>query len=80
MLGEVIWQGVALSVAGIVVGVAAAVALARTVASLLFGIGAADPATYVAVSVLLARVAAAASLAPARRAARVDPLTALRAE
>jgi len=80
VLREVVWQGVALSVAGIVVGVAAAVALARTVASLLFGIGAADPATYVAVSVLLAGVAAAASLAPARRASRVDPLTALRAE
>jgi putative ABC transport system permease protein len=80
VLGEVVWQGVALSVAGIVVGVAAAVALARTVASLLFGIGAADPATYVAVSVLLAGVAAAASFAPARRASRVDPLIALRAE
>ena len=80
VLREVVWQGVALSLAGIVVGVAAAAALARTLASLLFGIGAGDPATYAAVALLLAGVAAAASLAPARRAARVDPLIALRAE
>jgi putative ABC transport system permease protein len=80
VLREVVWQGVALSLAGIVVGVAAAAALARTLASLLFGIGAGDPATYAAVALLLAGVAAAASLGPARRAARVDPLIALRAE
>jgi ABC-type antimicrobial peptide transport system permease subunit len=76
VLREVVWQGVALSLAGIVVGAAAAAALARTLASLLFGIGAGDPATYAAVALLLA----AASLGPARRAARVDPLIALRAE
>jgi predicted permease len=80
VLREVVWQGVALSMAGIVVGVAAAIALTRTFASLLFGIGAADPATYAAVALLLACVAAIASLAPARRASRVDPLIALRAE
>jgi putative ABC transport system permease protein len=78
VLREVMWQGVALSLLGIAIGVAAAVALARTLASLLFGIGTADPATYAMVAMLLAGVAAAASLAPARRAARVDPLIALR--
>jgi putative ABC transport system permease protein len=68
------------AVLGIVIGVAAAVALSRYLQSLLYGVRATDPATFAAVAVGLLLVAAAACWIPARRAVRADPLVALRNE
>jgi ABC-type antimicrobial peptide transport system permease subunit len=65
---------------GLALGCAGALASARVFAGLLFGIGPADPLSLVVAVVTLAAVAAAATLLPARRAARVDPAVALRAE
>ena len=59
---------------------AGAVVLTRLMASLLYGVGAANPMTYAAVGSLLMLVAIAASYIPARRAMRVDPMVALRYE
>jgi putative ABC transport system permease protein len=73
-------QGMGLSIAGIALGVAAALALTRVVSRLLFGIAASDPATFLAVSLLLLVVALAACYVPARRAMRIDPIVALREE
>jgi putative ABC transport system permease protein len=61
-----------------VIGVAGALALARVLTSLIFGIRATDPATFAAVALLLGAVAVVACLVPARRAAAVSPTTALR--
>jgi ABC-type antimicrobial peptide transport system permease subunit len=71
-------QGVGLSMAGVVLGIAAALALSRVVSSLLFGVSPSDPATFAAVAALLLGVAAVASYVPARRAMRIDPMLALR--
>jgi ABC-type antimicrobial peptide transport system permease subunit len=71
----------ALSVsAGMAVGLAAAYAFTRLMAGMLYEVGTTDPRSYVASSVLLAAVAALAAYLPARRAAQVDPVTALRYE
>lgn len=72
--------GVALAGAGIVLGLSVAVVLTRVMASLLFGVQPIDPLTYVAVSCVLIVSAVVASYVPARRAARFDPLVALRYE
>ena len=68
-----------LAVAGMVIGLPLSWAVARMIRSLLFGVGAADPLTFVAVLVTLASVAALAGYLPARRATRLDPANALRA-
>ena len=72
-------RGVKLTCLGVAVGLVAAFAATRLIASLLF-VSPTDGRTFVAISVLLSAVAAAASFLPARRAARVDPLVALRLE
>ncbi|HUQ81167.1 MAG TPA: ABC transporter permease [Gemmatimonadaceae bacterium] len=74
----VLQQGVSLAMAGVVLGGAGAYWLARLLGSLLFGVTAADPLTFVGVAGLLTAIAALACYIPARRAARVDPLLAMR--
>jgi len=73
-------QGLQLVIVGLAVGLLAAGALTRTMASLLIGISATDPLTYALVAILLSAVAVAACWIPARRALRVDPMVALRYE
>jgi predicted permease len=80
VLRMVIWQGLALAGAGAIVGVAAAWVVTRWLGDLLFGVKAADPATYLAVVFLLGLVALLACYLPARRAMCVDPMVALRYE
>jgi putative ABC transport system permease protein len=76
----VVGQGMRLAVVGAALGVAGALAMGRIIASQLFGVGAHDPATFAAVVGLLLGAAMLACWIPARRAARVDPAVALRAE
>jgi len=80
VLGLVLWHGGVLVMMGLVLGVAGALGLTRLLKSLLFGVTPTDPATFVIVSIVLAVVALAACLVPARRAMRVDPMVALRYE
>ena len=80
LLRLVLRQGVAFASAGIVAGVVGALASERVIASQLFGVGTGDPATYVGVALLLTGVALVATAIPALRAARIDPLVALRQE
>jgi ABC-type antimicrobial peptide transport system permease subunit len=76
----VLRQGLALAGVGLVLGLGGALALTRYLRAMLFGIEPTDPMTLSATVALLVAVALAACLAPARRAMRVDPVTALRAE
>jgi putative ABC transport system permease protein len=76
----VIGEGFKLTVVGLALGLVTAFALSRLIASQLFGVTATDPLTYAGVATLLAMVAMAACYIPARRAARVDPMMALRTE
>jgi putative ABC transport system permease protein len=72
--------GMKLVIVGIVIGLIAALALTRVMSTLLFGVTATDPTTFTLISLLLIAVAALASYIPARRATRVNPITALRYE
>src|SRR5262245_21144511 len=80
VLRMIIGEGLALTLAGVVIGLLLALALTRAVASYLYGVSAADPLTYLATTLLLTVVALLACYFPARRAAGVDPMTALRQE
>ncbi len=76
----VLGQGLRTAAVGVAAGVAGSFALTRTLQSLLFGVSATDPLTFASVALLLVLVAFLASYIPARRAARVDPMVALRYE
>jgi len=81
---DVLWivmrQGLGMATTGAVAGLLGAWALRQVVAQLVFGISPADPATFLGAALLLIGFAAIASFVPARRAARVDPMVALRYE
>jgi putative ABC transport system permease protein len=80
ILGLVLGGGAALALAGIALGTGAALLLTRLMRTLLYGVGTLDPLTFVLVPLLLAVVALLACYIPARRATKLDPLTALRQE
>ena len=80
VIGLILRNGVRLVLVGAVAGAIAALAVSRTLSSLLFGVKPGDATTYAVVAIALAIAAMAASYIPARRAARMDPATALRAE
>jgi putative ABC transport system permease protein len=80
VLKLIVGQGTRLTLVGVVIGLAAAYGLTRLMSSLLFGVGATDPSTFVGVAVLLMFVAFIACYLPARRATRIDPVVALRYE
>ena len=73
-------QGLGVSLTGLAVGLAGATAVGRVLGSWLQGVSPTDPATYAAVSLVLVGAAAAACFLPARRATRIDPMTAIRGE
>lgn len=80
VLRLVLGEGLTVGLAGILVGLAAALGLTRLMSSLLFGVSASDPVTFVVTSVALLLVALAACYMPGRRAMKVDPMIALRYE
>jgi putative ABC transport system permease protein len=80
VLGLVVGGGLKLALAGVAIGLVAAMALARLLEKMLFEVSPSDPASYLATSLVLLAVAAIACYIPARRATRVDPIVALRQE
>ena len=80
VLRLIVWQGARVALLGVAIGIPGALAATRVLRGTLVGIEPNDPATLVAVATLLAGVALLAAYVPARRAARVDPVRALRSE
>jgi putative ABC transport system permease protein len=76
----IVGQGLRLAVIGVVLGIAGALAVTRLIESLLFSISVTDPFVYTSLALLLLAIASLACYVPARRAMRIDPMTALRAE
>jgi len=77
IFGLIVREGMALMAAGLVVGLAGAIAIRRTLEAQLYGVGALDPVVLGSVGVMLAAVAFTACSLPARRATRIDPMVAL---
>ena len=80
LIGLVVRHGLGMAAAGVVVGVTAAILAGHFAAKLLYGVTPSDPLVHVVVALVLAIAAVVATLVPARRASRVDPAVALRAE
>ena len=80
VVGLVIWRGMRLALIGMSIGLLAGAAVSRLLGGLLIEFSPWDPTTFLSVSILLMTVAALASYLPARRATRIDPVTALRQE
>lgn len=80
VIGLVLRQGAWMTITGIIAGLAGAFALMRFIQSLIFGVSSFDLVTFASVTAMLIAIALAASYLPARRAARIDPMQALRAE
>jgi len=80
ILTMILRQGLTLAIVGSVIGVAGAIGLTRFLSSYLYGISATDPVTFVLVPLLITAVSLLAAWLPARRAARIDPMAALRCE
>jgi putative ABC transport system permease protein len=76
----IVGQGMALTLAGVAIGVVASLAVVRFLRTMLFGVSPYDPATFVVIASLLCGVACVAAFVPGRRASRVDPMVALRYE
>jgi putative ABC transport system permease protein len=76
----VVWRGLALAGAGVAIGLGASYALTRLMKTLLFGVSATDPLTFTVIALSLGLIALLAGWIPARRAAKVDPMIALRCE
>jgi putative ABC transport system permease protein len=76
----VLGEGFKLTMAGVIAGLAGATALTRVISSFLYGVGVTDPVTFASASLLLIAIALLACYSPARRAAKTDPVKALRAE
>jgi ABC-type antimicrobial peptide transport system permease subunit len=80
VLRLVVWQGMKIVAAGVGLGLAGAFALTRLMKALLFEVSATDPITFISIGLLLAGAALLACFIPARRATKVDPMTAMRCE
>jgi len=80
ILRIIVWEGLRLTIIGVALGIAGGLAVTRLLQGLLFGVSPSDPLTFLGVAILLVVVSLVASLGPARRATRVDPMVAFRYE